>query len=78
MLGSGEGAHAAGDFLPDFGHADFSFRGIVIGRDRGVGGEAQVVIEAPAAAVAAPTVPSDTGVLNSSDIAVAVRDFDRY
>jgi len=47
VLGSGGGAHAARDLLPDFGHADFPLGGVVIDRDRGAGGEAKVVIEAP-------------------------------
>jgi hypothetical protein len=29
LLGAGEGAQAAGDFLSDFGHPDVAFRGVV-------------------------------------------------
>jgi hypothetical protein len=41
-----EGAHAAGDFLPDFHHADFSFGGVVERASPWGVGEAQVVVDA--------------------------------
>ena len=41
-----EGSHAAGDFLADLGHADFSLGSVVIERGVEVGGEPQVVVGA--------------------------------
>ncbi len=46
MLGSGEGAHAAGDFLPEFGHPHFSLGRVVVKRHDRVDGEPQVVLDA--------------------------------
>ena len=46
MFGSGDGAHGAGYFLPDFGHPDFLFGGVVREGDGGLVGEFEVVVEA--------------------------------
>ena len=47
VFGSGEGAHGAGYFLPDFAHPDFLFGGVVGEWDVGVVREFEVVIQAP-------------------------------
>jgi hypothetical protein len=44
LPGAGEGAQAAGYFLPEFGHADIPLAAVVIGRHREVLGEPQVVV----------------------------------
>jgi hypothetical protein len=46
VFGTGEGAHAAGDFDPQFRHTDGALCRVVVERDGGVGDEAQVVIPA--------------------------------
>ncbi|MDP9793377.1 hypothetical protein J2S43_001889 [Catenuloplanes nepalensis] len=47
MFGAGEGPHAAGDFLPDFDHANFAFGRVVVERAVSrVSGKAQVVVDA--------------------------------
>jgi hypothetical protein len=47
VFGAGEGAHGAGDLLPDFDHADFAFGGVVVERaSPWVVSETQVVIYA--------------------------------
>lgn len=38
MVGAGNGAQAAGDFLPEFDHAEVAFAAVVVGRDAQVGG----------------------------------------
>jgi hypothetical protein len=43
FLGSGRGAHAAGDLDPEFAHADCLLGGVVSERDAQVAGEPQVV-----------------------------------
>src|SRR3954467_2824487 len=48
VLGAGEGAQASGDLLLDLDHADVAFGRVVVKRHPRVGGEAQIVIEAPA------------------------------
>src|SRR5256885_13369733 len=48
VLGAGEGAHAPGHLLLNLDHPDVAFGLIVVERNARVGGEAQVVLQAPA------------------------------
>ena len=47
MFGAGDGAHGAGYLLPDFGHADFLFGGVVGEGHCRVDGEFEIVVDAP-------------------------------
>jgi hypothetical protein len=47
VLGAGEGAHCAADFLPDFCHPDVLFCSVVGEWHLGVAGEGEVVGESP-------------------------------
>src|SRR3954469_15242840 len=56
VLGAGEGAQAAGDLLLDLDHADVTLGRVVVEGHPEVGGEAQVVLQAPADAAGQGTV----------------------
>src|SRR3954447_9634152 len=47
VLGAGEGAHAPGHLLLDLHRADVSFGRVVVEGHPRVGGEAQIVLQAP-------------------------------
>src|SRR3954452_20191451 len=48
VLGAGEGAQAPGHLLLDLHHADVAFGRVVVKGNPGVGGEPQVLLDAPA------------------------------
>src|SRR4051794_25470622 len=58
VLGAGEGAHAPGHLLLDLHHPDVAFGRVVVEGHPGVGGEAQVVLDAPDDPAAQGAVPA--------------------
>src|SRR4051794_22757325 len=58
VLGAGEGAQASGHLLLDLGHAEIAFGRVVVEGHPRVGGEPQVVLQAPVDAAGQGPVPA--------------------
>src|SRR3954471_24240018 len=58
VLGAGKAAQTAGHLLLDLDHPDVALGGVVVERHALVGGEAQVVVQAPADAAGQRAVPA--------------------